>query len=66
MPKPYSLTEHDRHYTDALQNIQDFFRYEKRTTPTEALNDDWYAKVAEVMKNRIDHELKHLHSPYLD
>lgn len=61
--KTSSLTEFDNHYTTTMDSIIKFFRYERQNGEviTGGFDDDYYKKVAQVMKNRIDHEIKHLH-----
>lgn len=66
-----TLFDFDAAYTKVFLDIEEFFRFAKRHPDVkdemnEYFNDEYYAKAAAAMKARIDHELKHLHSPYLD
>jgi hypothetical protein len=69
--QPNHIRNFDTAYNNALDAIEEFFRYAKRHPDAtaelnERFDDAYYGRVAEVFKNRINHELKHLHSTTLD
>lgn len=65
-PNYESINDLDAIYTTAMDSITNFFRFEKRNPEAYKFGEEYYMRVAEVMKRRIDHEIKHLNSPYLD
>ena len=60
------LSDFDALYTTALNDITSFFRFEKRHSNAVEFEDDYYARAAEVMKGRIDHEMKYLRESSLN
>lgn len=66
-----TLSDFDAAYTKMFIDIEEFFRFAKRHPDVQAevneyFSDDFYARAADALKKRVDHELKHLHSPHLD
>lgn len=60
-----SVDNLDDRYILMMESIQNFFRFEKRNPEAYKFDDAYYEKVAEVVKKRLDHEIKHRNSPYL-
>ena len=62
-----NLTTFDDLYFDVLKNLEEFFRYERRTWPEndERYGEAFYKKAGTVFKDRIDFELKNLNNQYL-
>jgi len=66
-----TLAELDAAHTKMFTAIEEFFRYAKRHPDAKAeveeyFDDAYFARVADALHKRVDHELKHLHSPYID
>jgi hypothetical protein len=59
------LTDFDALHQAMFESIKDFFRFEKNHSNAIKFDDAYYAKVAEALKKRVDHEMKHLRNPYL-
>lgn len=66
-----TLVELDAAHKAMFIAITDFFRYAKRHPEAKDevekyFDDAYFARVADALHARVDHEIKHLHSPYLD
>lgn len=66
-----TLYEFDARHRQMFIDIEEFFRYAKRHPEAKAeideyFNDAYFQRVADALHARVDHEIKHLRSPYLD
>lgn len=55
----------DDAYIAMMDSITEFFRFERRHPGTYEFDEAYYHRVGEVIKRRVDHELKYLKTPYL-
>jgi hypothetical protein len=63
---PDKTRELDDAYTDMFNAVQKFFRFHKSNPVNRNLfNDEYYARAGEVLKSRIDFEVKHINSDYV-
>lgn len=60
-----ALTTFDDLYFEIIQDIEEFFRFERRTDDTVRYGEAFYKRCATVFKDRIDFELKNLNNQYL-
>ena len=66
-----TLVELDDAHTKMFNAVKEFFRYAKRHPDAQAevqeyFDDAYFQRVAGVLHDQIDHEIKHLHNPYID
>ena len=60
------LREFDQAHQDMFDAVQKFFRFHKTHIVDSTIFDDaYYERTAEMLRKRIDHEIKYLHSPIL-
>lgn len=57
------LADFDSAYMNVFDDIKTFFRFEKHHPDAVKFDDAYYAEAADLMKQRIDLELKYLRTP---